>query len=650
MTFWNGTRWVDERPTAPTVSKQPRRGKIREWLLTLPIVLLIPVLLLPTLSAGAASATLEFTGLPTPGATLSITGSAFPEREWVQLSWDGVAVGTTIRSSSRGDFSATFVVPSDAVAGDHQLSASPSGKRGARYASDAEAASALASVTISVVPVATPPPDPTPAPTATATPTPTPTPTPVIVSPTPTPTPVASPTPTPTGSTADTTAPVISAVTVSNVSQTGATISWSLTEPATGQVQYGTSTTYAFRSKLEASYLYSAHVQTLGGLSAGTRYYIRVVSTDRAGNVGWSAGSSFWTLGATPTPTTTPLPSPTPTPAPTPGPTPTPTPTPTPAATPTPTPTPTAVSGISVPSSIDATGTTDVSSTLKTWLGTVPNGSTIVFKAGGTYRMTTGVTLSNRSNLVFEGQGATLRSSGTEAITSSLFYLNFGNSGIVIRNFNLVGNSPTPGVYTSSGEHQHGIAIRGGTNVTIENVTISAVWGDGMYVNNDANGVRFRDSNVKSNGRMGVAIISANDVTVERVAFDKVGYGAFDIEPNSSTNIVTNVRFLNNTVGSISLVGPNGFFFGANGAVGSTVRNVTVSGNTIDNDLLYTYVTIYPNRRQNIVVTNNTSRIAGSGTILRFAGVDGLTVTGNVQPLTSGTLISVVDSTGVTRQ
>ena len=53
-------------------------------------------------------------------------------------------------------------------------------------------------------------------------------------------------------------------------------------------------------------------------------------------------------------------------------------------------------------------------------------------------------------------------------------------------------------------------------------------------------------------------------------------------------------------------------------------------------------------RRQNIVFTNNTSTVAGGGPVLRFAHIDGLTVTGNVQPLSSGVLASITDSTGVT--
>ena len=78
---------------------------------------------------------------------------------------------------------------------------------------------------------------------------------------------------------------------------------------------------------------------------------------------------------------------------------------------PTPTPTP-FVGGVPVPSTIDATGTSDASAALNSWLPSVPNGSTIVFKAGGVYRMDQSLAVGRRQNLVLEGNGATLWSSG----------------------------------------------------------------------------------------------------------------------------------------------------------------------------------------------------------------------------------------------
>jgi len=355
------------------------------------------------------------------------------------------------------------------------------------------------------------------------------------------------------------------------------------------------------------------------------------------------------TPASTPTPTPVPTPVPAPTPAPTTAPTPAPTPTPTPAPTPVPTPVP---AGINVPASIDATGTIDASAALMSFVAGVPDGSTIVFKAGAVYRMDMGLRFSGRRGLTFEGNGATLKSNGASTCgrDCSLFYLQEGNTRIMIRDFRLAGNSPTPGVYSGTWEHAAAITIVGGGDVEIANVTVSGVGGDGLTLSGVApnwpDGIWFHDSHVVSSGRMGVAVVAGRNVTVERVAFDTVGYGVFDIEPNDATQGASNVRFLDNTVGTVSQVRGRAFFFGANGAAGSAVGDVTVSGNTATGTPLDTIVDVA--RRRNIVFTNNTSAVAVAGPVLYLAHIDGLTVTGNVQPLTSGVLASITDCTGVT--
>jgi parallel beta helix pectate lyase-like protein len=330
-----------------------------------------------------------------------------------------------------------------------------------------------------------------------------------------------------------------------------------------------------------------------------------------------------------------------------------PTPTPPPIVMPTSIPThTTSPTDIPVPESIDATGESDASVALNTWLSAVPDGSTVVFRVGGVYLMDKGLTLQSRHNLILEGNGATLKSNGVSSCgrDCSLFYLWTGNSGITIRNFTLVGNSPTPGIFESNWEHASAITIVAGGDVEIANITVSGVGGDGLTLSGVTpdwpDGIWFHDSHVISSGRMGVAVVAGRNVTVERVRFDTVGYHVFDIEPNDTTQGASNVKFLNNTIGSWTH--PLGFLFAADGAAGSTVEGVTVSGNIVTEGALRADVTMA--RRRDIVFTSNTSNVAVAGPVLTFAHVDGLTLTGNVQPLTTGVLASITDCTGVTTE
>jgi hypothetical protein len=129
----------------------------------------------------------------------------------------------------------------------------------------------------------------------------------------------------------DTTPPTIRAIEVPNVTRTSATVSWTLSERATGQIRFGQTEDYGRESTRETGFGYSTHRQTISGLQPGTIYHFQVVSTDRAGNTAASSDQTFTTLAAAtpdPTPRTDPTtpPDPTPTPAPTTPPAPTPTP------------------------------------------------------------------------------------------------------------------------------------------------------------------------------------------------------------------------------------------------------------------------------------------------------------------------------------
>ena len=294
-----------------------------------------------------------------------------------------------------------------------------------------------------------------------------------------------------------------------------------------------------------------------------------------------------------------------------------------------------------VPESIDSSGVTDASVALTAFLSTVADGSTVVFKAGAIYRMDQGLKFSDRHDLTFEGNGATLRSNGDVHETSSLFALWGGNTGITIRDFDLVGNSPTPGVYQPGSEGAHGVLIDGGSNVDVSGVTISSVWGDGFYIGLWADNVSIHDSTVTSNGRNGVSVIAGRNVTVQRVTFTQSGYCTFDIESNKPTEGANNIKFIDNVAGHWGNI-----FLAANGVDGSIVDGVTVRNNRVTGSSLQSDVTLA--RRQNIVFADNTSSVPADGPVLRFAHVDGLTVTGNVQPLKSGSLASITDSTTVT--
>ena len=105
----------------------------------------------------------------------------------------------------------------------------------------------------------------------------------------------------------DTTPPVVSAISVTNITSAGGTVNWTTDEQANGQVEIVSpcSTSPCLTSLVSA--LTTSHAITLSGLNANTLYTYRILSKDAANNLGQSSNQTFTTAAAGP-PTTPPNP------------------------------------------------------------------------------------------------------------------------------------------------------------------------------------------------------------------------------------------------------------------------------------------------------------------------------------------------------
>lgn len=96
----------------------------------------------------------------------------------------------------------------------------------------------------------------------------------------------------------DTTAPVISGITVSNITETTVTISWTTDEAATSNIEYGTTSSYgsSFPSLADTTADKTSHSLNLSGLSSGTTYHFCVKSEDATNNEVISGEKIFTTI------------------------------------------------------------------------------------------------------------------------------------------------------------------------------------------------------------------------------------------------------------------------------------------------------------------------------------------------------------------
>lgn len=88
--------------------------------------------------------------------------------------------------------------------------------------------------------------------------------------------------------------PVISAVSASAVTSSGATILWTSNEPSSSQVEYGTAATYGSTTSINQTML-TSHSVALTGLQPSTTYYYEVLSQDANGNLNSLGGFTFTT-------------------------------------------------------------------------------------------------------------------------------------------------------------------------------------------------------------------------------------------------------------------------------------------------------------------------------------------------------------------
>lgn len=308
---------------------------------------------------------------------------------------------------------------------------------------------------------------------------------------------------------------------------------------------------------------------------------------------------------------------------------------------------------------------------LQRFINGVPNGATIRFRSG-TYRLDDGLNLSNRRDLVIEGSGTTLRSRGTGSRPlDSIFALMYGSERLTFRNLTLIGNNPYAGTANamSGGESLHGFYVGGANDILIEDVTIRNVHGDCVYLGTDSGttwsrNITFQDSTCTGPGRHGVGIIAARNTLIQRVTFDEIGFMVVDIEPNRAAEGAIDTVIRNNTVGTYGLTNRfvSWFVAASAGARGASVQDVTISGNAVsgvaragyDGTALGISVIIDGGTgpRSGIVIRDNTSTRTVSRTMhgapILIRNASGVTVTGNRQPMSSGTFAQISGSSNVT--
>jgi hypothetical protein len=337
--------------------------------------------------------------------------------------------------------------------------------------------------------------------------------------------------------------------------------------------------------------------------------------------------------------------------------------------------------GVTVPGSIDNTGSSGTSAPLNAWIKAQPNGSTLIFPRG-TYKLDgdAGINLSGRSGLTLIGTDCTLVNACTGASNfSSSFFLQ-GSTDIVIRGFTVDGGNTatgTTGAKSQVNERLNAAVIRAGCKrITFDGVKWDRTRGFGPLVSADGGSTWPEDVTIKDcivrGGEMGIGIVAGRRVQIVGTTIIDSVYMAIDCEPDASQAngggfvdlLIDGCRIdrygWGQTLTSWFLAAcPQDAVIGTCVMDGLIVTNNTVvqGAATADNGNADGLGGLgiradKTNPKRNFVITGNVTAdddTRGSGrAVMNFVNVENLTVTGNRQPLPNGAvLVSDTGTTGI---
>ncbi|MEO8461801.1 MAG: right-handed parallel beta-helix repeat-containing protein [Chloroflexota bacterium] len=641
---------------AEEAARRPRpASRLRDWLATVPILLLVPALILSSGVLYARSATATLTPdqtTVTAGATIWIDGSGFDAHELGTLILDGSGDGMpSYKASGPGSFHIALTLPTTISSRTIQIDAVPAPGSTPRATVQLQI---VAATTATPVTTATPTPTATatPTPTATATPTPTATPAPAVTT-------LASPAPAPT------LYPVLMLSPYSGTAGTNLKVMGTRFAPDSSGTVTMAGTAAATPFQVDASGAFTVYFP-VPTTTAGDH---RVTGT-LTGN-GSYAYATFNVVISTVS--TNPSPAPTLTTTPTPAPTPTSTPTPNP----TPTPATTGAYFVSASGSDSNAGT--VSSpwfTLQKAANTVSAGA-LVYVRSGSY---TGFSMSRSGTstapIQFKAYPGDARPTVAGNGRVDVIKISAAHD-IVIDGFTIQGaaggGGSGAGVRTENGayriviqnniiqnNHSYGVNVNNSTDVTVTGNEVLHNE-EGIYVSRAGTGVRILNNRVHhqdmmvvntsnivndDHGAVGIALVrttgavlvSGNQLWANRARSYDYGWdgGAFEIYAASYVTIENNTTWDNDDIletGTDSSTPCVGNVFRRNVSYGATTAGRSAG--------------MFLRCGSNMVVANNVFHnldqfvfsVAGSSSY--NGAIDGLQIRNNVAVMSSGKVFGI---------
>lgn len=289
---------------------------------------------------------------------------------------------------------------------------------------------------------------------------------------------------------------------------------------------------------------------------------------------------------------------------------------------------------VTVPPSIPSDCSVDTTDQLGTWIASVPDGSTMVLAPGGCYRLDGTLKIEDRSNLTIDGAGATLKAYTLGDLTRRHVIVRSGDN-ITIKNLNVIGSNADAGLgdraWNKNLAFQHGFTLQGVQTAVLDNVSVSKVWGDFVYIGAadliPSSNIQVINSFFDGNGRQGICITSAEHVLIANNTIANVRMTVIDLEPQSLDWHVLDVTVRDNVLGPRRLT-----------LLSAATRGHVDQVSFLNNQVIGTLRTVVESRATGIRYSQflfegnvASQRHAGAYSVLKFRNVDDVTLNQNTQ-------------------
>ncbi len=168
----------------------------------------------------------------------------------------------------------------------------------------------------------------------------------------------------------------------------------------------------------------------------------------------------------------------------------------------------------------DATGSRDVTSSLASFLRN-HDGKRLCLRKNGTYRVDGTVRVANVNGLRLNGRNALLRPVSSSSASAQRQQLKIeAGRNVVIRNIRIRGANSNHTSYVENRQHEHGIALYGGYDIKVIDVTVTDTYGDGIYVSyipgkiSPPSTVKVKRATVSRVGRNGIAVVGGRWIVI----------------------------------------------------------------------------------------------------------------------------------------